>query len=286
MKLSFSTNAFVRYSVAKAVEKISSIGYEGVELLADIPHLYVHAITPSDIDRLKETLSWTGVAVTNVNANTVRGYYGRKLWDPVFEPSLANPDPTARKWRIDYCKKSIDLAVALGSPMVSITSGRSMPEITPERSMVLLRESLKEVLDYAAGRNIRIGMEYEQGLLIEFAGELAQLINEIDSPYFGANLDLGHSHLSGEEPEAAIRSLAGRIFHVHLEDIKNRKHYHLIPGLGDIDFNALLGILARCSYDGFLTVELYTYPFMPEEAARRAFDYLKALPFWTTEAKP
>lgn len=281
MKLSFSTNAFVRYSVVKAVEKISSIGYEGVELLADIPHLYVHAMTASDIDRVKETIAWTGVKVANVNANTVRGYYGRKLWDPIFEPSLANPDPTARKWRIDYCKKSIDLAHALGSPMVSITSGRSMPEITPERSMDLLRESLKEVIEYAEGRNIRIGMEYEQGLLIEFAGELAALLAEIDSPYFGADLDLGHSHLAGEDPEAAIRSLAGKIFHIHLEDIKARKHYHLIPGLGDIDFEALLGHLARHAYDGFLTVDLYTYPFKPEEAARRAFEYLKALPLQT-----
>ncbi|MCC6345999.1 MAG: sugar phosphate isomerase/epimerase [Nitrospirales bacterium] len=281
MKLSFSTNAFVRYSVVKAVEKISSIGYEGVELLADIPHLYVHAMTASDIDRVKETIAWTGVKVANVNANTVRGYYGRKLWDPIFEPSLANPDPTARKWRVDYCKKSIDLAHALGSPMVSITSGRSMPEITPERSMDLLRESLKEVIEYAEGRNIRIGMEYEQGLLIEFAGELTALLAEIDSPYFGADLDLGHSHLAGEDPEAAIRSLAGKIFHVHLEDIKARKHYHLIPGLGDIDFEALLGLLARHAYDGFLTVDLYTYPFKPEEAARRAFEYLKALPLQT-----
>ena len=40
MKLAFSTNAFVRYPVTEAVERIAAAGYEGVELLADVPHLY------------------------------------------------------------------------------------------------------------------------------------------------------------------------------------------------------------------------------------------------------
>ena len=43
----------------------------------------------------------------------------------------------------------------------------------------------------------RIGIEYEPGLLIERCEELLMLIEDMNSPYLGANLDLGHSHVLG-----------------------------------------------------------------------------------------
>ncbi len=118
-------------------------------------------------------------------------------------------------------------------------------------------------------------MEYEPGLLVERADELAGLIREIGAENFGANLDFGHSHLAGEVPSHVAGRLASRIFHIHLEDISNRKHYHLIPGEGDIDFEDIFRALAGIDYDGFVTVELYTFPENPEQAAGKAFDYLK-----------
>ena len=45
MKLSFSTNAFVRFSVPEAIEIIAKTGYSGVEILADVPHLYPFSTT-------------------------------------------------------------------------------------------------------------------------------------------------------------------------------------------------------------------------------------------------
>ncbi|MFZ5998540.1 MAG: sugar phosphate isomerase/epimerase family protein [Nitrospirota bacterium] len=283
MKLSFSTNAFVRYSVSRAVEKISEIGYEGVELLADIPHLYVHSITSSDIDKLQLTINRSGITVANINANTARGYYGRTFWDPLFEPSIANPQESVRKWRVEYTKKCIDLAQSLNSPTISITPGRMIPGTPPEASIDLLKESLRDILDCAAKKNIRIGIEYEPGLIIEYYEELAALLDAMDSPFLGANLDLGHSHVLGEDPEQVIRTLGEKIFHIHLEDIKARKHYHLIPGTGDIDFDALFSILEKYSYKGFVTIELYTYPYQAEEAARKSMEFLKHLPFWTAK---
>lgn len=284
MKLSFSTNAFVRYSVSQAVEKIADIGYDGVELLADIPHLYVHSITNRDLDRLREALDRSEIEVANVNANTAKGYYGRNFWDPLFEPSIANPNPSLRKWRIDYTKKCVDLARAVGAPSVSITPGRMIPGTMPEQSMDFLRESLRELIDHASERGVRVAMEYEPGLLIEYFMELAVLVSEMDSPFFGVNLDLGHSHVLAEDPETVIKTFGNKIFHVHIEDIRARKHFHLIPGTGDMDFEALFQILDRHGYAGFVTVELYTYPYQAEEAARKSFDYLARLSYWESRS--
>lgn len=282
IKLSFSTNAFVRYSVFRAVEKVADIGYEGVELVADVPHLYVHSITDTDIRKLKETVARARIRIANINANTAKGYYGRTFWDPLFEPSIANPDPTVRKWRIDYTKKCIDLAATLGCPNISLTSGRMIPGVELQQSADILRSSLREILDHAAERNIRVGIEPEPGLLVEYSGELESVLDDLGSPLLGVNLDLGHSHVVGEDPEAVVRTFADKIFHIHIEDIRSRKHYHLIPGTGDMDFESIFGILDKYSYDGFATVELYTYPYQPDEAARKSFSYLKGLSFWST----
>ncbi|MEW6352054.1 MAG: sugar phosphate isomerase/epimerase family protein [Thermodesulfobacteriota bacterium] len=277
MKLSFSTNAFVHYSVCDAVRRIAGIGYEGVELLADAPHLFADSISSAEVEDVRQVLQETGLAVANVNANTAIGYYGRQFWEPLFEPSLANPDSASRRWRIEYSKKCVDLAAALNAPCVSVTSGKLIPGTSPELSMDLLRQSLRELLEYAQHRSVRIGIEYEPGLLIERYRELTALIAQMDSPLLGANLDLGHSHVLGEDPETVIRGLSSRIFHVHIEDIKAMKHYHLIPGTGDVDFGRLFRILGDNGYEGFGTVELYTYPHQPGAAARQALDFLRSI---------
>lgn len=277
MRLSFSTNAFVNYSVFDAVERIGSLGYDAVELLADAPHLYADTVTESDLSRLRRSLEKAKLQVANINANTAVGYYGRTFWEPLFEPSLANPDSAARRWRVDYSKKCIDMASILEAPCVSITSGRPVPGALPEQSMALLRESLRELLEYAAEHSVKIGIEYEPGLLVERCEELAAVLSHVNSVHLGANLDLGHSHVLEENPETIIRDLGDRIFHVHMEDIKARKHYHLIPGTGDMDFNYLFELLRTYRYGGFVTVELYTYPHRAEHAAREALEFLRKL---------
>jgi fructoselysine 3-epimerase len=281
MKLSFSTNAFVEFPLPEAIEMIADIGYQGVEILADVPHLYPFSTTSSDLAKIVTALETTNLTVSNINANTAVGYYesigGRKFWEPLFEPSLANPDDDARGWRIEYTKKCIDMARTLSCANVSITSGRMVPGVRPDRSMEYLKQSLDDVLDYAAASGVRIGMEYEPGLLVERFEELDSLIREVGSQNFGANLDLGHSHVLRENPWEVIRGLSSKIFHVHLEDIRSGKHYHLIPGEGDINFEILLRALDSVSYDGFVTVELYTYPKTPGQAAKKAFEYLDKL---------
>ncbi len=275
LKLSFSTNAFVRFSVSEAIEIIAGAGYSGVEILADVPHLYPFSTTGAELAEVVSALEKNHIEPANINANTAVGYYGAKFWEPLFEPSLANPDEDARKWRVEFTKKCIDMARFLSCRNVSVTSGRMVPGVKPEKSLALLKQSILKIVEYAAGKNVRLGMEYEPGLLVERAEELADLILEIGAENFGANLDFGHSRLAGEAPSDAARMLASRIFHIHLEDISNRKHYHLIPGEGDIDFEDIFRALAAIDYDGFVTVELYTFPENPGQAAGKAFNFLE-----------
>lgn len=261
----------------EAVKLIAEIGYDGVELLADSPHLDPFKTSSDHLFELAASIRKLGLRVANVNANTAMGYYNAAFWEPLFEPSLANPERDKRQWRIAYTKRCLDFAEALGADCISITSGRAVPGTRPDDAVALLRESLEEVLVHAEKVGVRVGMEYEPGLLIERCEELVELMDTFRCPFFGANLDLGHSHVLGESPEKVVAALSPRIFHIHLEDIRGRKHYHLIPGLGDMDFSRLFDILDDNAYEGFATVELYTYPQDPVSAAGQALRYLRNL---------
>jgi len=280
VQLSFSTNAFTRHPLTEAVTAIAAIGYQGVEILADKPHLFASEAGPDFIGQLRELLTKSQLAVANINANTVCGYYNRPFWEPLFEPSLANPDPEARRWRLQYTKDSIDIARALGANVVSVTSGRMIPGLLPLESLAILRDSMAEVLAHAEQAGVRVGIEYEPGLLIENCGELITFLETMDSPWLGANLDLGHGHVAGEDLPTVIATLGEKIFHVHLEDIRAGKHFHLIPGEGTLEFEPILSALASQSYGGYVTVELYSYPHRAEEAARQAWHYLMQFPHW------
>jgi sugar phosphate isomerase/epimerase len=71
--------------------------------------------------------------------------------------------------------------------------------------------------------------------------------------------------------------MAGRIWNLHVEDIPGRKHYHMIPGEGTLDWSALRDALREIHYDRFATVELYTHTGDPHTAARKSYAFLSRL---------
>ena len=40
MKLAFSSNAYMHFSIEDTIEKIAALGYTGIEILADVPHAW------------------------------------------------------------------------------------------------------------------------------------------------------------------------------------------------------------------------------------------------------
>ena len=92
-------------------------------------------------------------------------------------------------------------------------------------------------------------IEPEPGLLIERFEQYLEFAGRIDSPWLGLNFDIGHAYCVGEEPQDWIARMAPHTKHYHLEDIAaTRKHAHLIPGRGAIDFPAVLREIARSGY--------------------------------------
>ncbi|NCO57285.1 MAG: xylose isomerase [Nitrospirae bacterium CG18_big_fil_WC_8_21_14_2_50_70_55] len=276
MELAFSTNAFTRTSLEVACTAIAAAGYGAVELLADRPHLWPPEIDRGGVAKLRRTLADLGLTVAALNANTAVGYYPAPPDEPLFGPDLCHPDPERRSWRSAFTHRALQVAAELGAGVVTITAGRARPGWSPEAAWPLLVDTVGALATVASELGVRLALEYEPGLLIERASQAVQLFAAVASPALGLNLDVGHAWVVGEEPAAVARALkTARLFHLHLEDIRDRVHYHRIPGEGEIDFAALFAALAEIGYDRAAAVELYTCIDAPEAAARAARAYLR-----------
>ena len=274
MKLAFSTNAYTRHPLTDALRGIRAAGFAGVEILADVPHAYPGSIDHATTDAVRRELDRLGLTVSNVNCNCTFGYWRHAPPEPYFEPSLISPDPKYRADRTQLILRTLDFARAVGAENVSITSGRCLGGMPPDRAARQFAESIRPILDRADALGVNVGIELEPGLFLEYVAELREWIDRLGHPRFGANLDIGHSVVIGEDIGEAVRALAGRIWNLHVEDLPGRKHYHMIPGEGDFNWIALRSALLDINYDRFLTVELYTHTEDPQGAADKSYKFL------------
>jgi sugar phosphate isomerase/epimerase len=259
LPLAYSTNGFTERSLEDALKLISEIGYTGVELLGDRPHWSADSGSKLKPQILRSILVDLNLSVSNVNGNTAMFAWPDWLPETIFEPSLSNSDPKIRQKRIDYCLALLDWAKEVGAPRVSVTSGRCPGQSLPEIETAYFIESLHILCERAAELGLQLSVEYEPGLLIERWTELLAVIQQVSHPSLGANLDLGHARCIGENPIEALVGLKDYLWNIHIEDIRGDKHYHLIPGEGDMPFGDITKTLRQIGYQGYLTVELYTY---------------------------
>lgn len=253
MKFAYSTNAYTEHDLPFALRDVAAAGFDGVEILCDVPHAPPNRIGDAEAREIARVLEGEGLTVSNLNVNTSHALEGSG--PEGFLPPLDAPE------KRDYVLRAVELAQLWGARNISIIPFRSSDA------------GLRGILEHAG--SVRIGIEYEPGLTYGDAASVHAAIQRMDDSNLGVNLDIGHAVVAGESIEASIALLAGRIWNVHVEDIRGRVHDHLIPGEGDIDFASVVEALSKTGYDGFLTLELYPYTRNPGEAGRRGLAHLK-----------
>jgi sugar phosphate isomerase/epimerase len=272
MAFGYSTNAFVRFSLFEAVEKIAHLGFQGVEIMCDRPHLYPHDFGPENLVRLQRLIQEQGLGVTNLNSFTLFAVGDTYL------PSWIESDRERRDIRIRHTLECLRLAQALGCANISVPPGGPLGGMSEREAFRRFYEGLEQVVPLAEELGVRVLVEPEPGLLMENSGQFRAFIREVRSPAVGLNFDVGHFFCAGEDPSVAFEELFEWVGHVHLEDIAaSRVHNHLIAGLGAISFPDVLRTMVRLGYRGHISLELYPYVDMPEDAGRESLEYLRPI---------
>ncbi|MFZ0931314.1 MAG: sugar phosphate isomerase/epimerase family protein [Syntrophobacteraceae bacterium] len=269
MKFAFSSNAFLHCTLSETISLLADIGYEGIEIMADVPHAYPLYFTDEEIRQTRKLLDRKRIQVSNLNA------FMHNADGDTYHPSWIEIDPAQRARRIEYTLRCIDLAEKLGAPHLSTEPGGPLDGISREEGLSHFLDGLRAVEGRARRKGIKILIEPEPGLLIENSSEFLETYKRLDPAVFGLNFDIGHFFCAGEDLSALVLQLKDCASHFHLEDIdSSRRHHHLMLGEGAIDIPGVLEIIETTGFAGYVTVELYTYSQNAGEAARRAFRYL------------
>ena len=275
LRLAYSSNAYMKFEIDAALARIAGLGYGGVELMADAPHLWPADTNHAKIDAVCRALDANGLTISNINA-----FMMNKIGDarqPYWHPSWIEPDRDYRRVRIDHTRAALTLARQLGAPCITTEPGGPVEGALPySKAMDLFVEGLKPIVEHAEREGVVLLVEPEPGLLIERFDQYLELRDRIDSPFLGLNFDIGHAYCVGEDPAEWIPKMAEHTRHYHIEDIAaSRIHHHLVPGTGAIDFAAVLRAIQGTGYNGWITVELYPFTDDPDAAGRDAKRYLE-----------
>jgi sugar phosphate isomerase/epimerase len=286
MRLAFSSNAYLRFSIEETIARIAALGYQGIELLADVPHAWPAGLLDEQKQAIRESLDRHCLTISNINAFMMNAIADPR--QPYWHPSWIDPDPHYRAIRREHTKRALRLARDLGAPCITTEPGGPLfAGHTWASAADIFYEELMPCIEVAEAVGIPLLIEPEPGLLIERFAEYLSFIERINSQFVGLNFDVGHAYCVGEDPQDWVAKMSAHTRHYHLEDIAaTRVHQHLVPGRGAIDFPATLAAIARTGYDGWLTVELYPYLDNPDSAAREAKKYLDPLVPGFATAKP
>jgi sugar phosphate isomerase/epimerase len=270
MVFGYSTNAFVKHPLLESVEKIARLGFGGVEIMGDRPHLYPPDYDDQKLRHLKERIAANGLAVTNINSFTLFAVGNTYL------PSWIEPDEKRRAIRVRHTLDSIKVARFLGCDNISVPPGGPLENgMTRKEAFRLFHQGLAQVLPESEAQGIRVLIEPEPDLLMENTAEFKAFIKDVRSDAVGLNFDIGHFYCAGENPAEAFEELFQWIGHVHIEDIAATRVYRqLIAGQGVIDFKAIFDTMVRLGYRRHISLELYPYVDMPEEAGRLSLAHL------------
>jgi sugar phosphate isomerase/epimerase len=268
-----STNAYTRVRLPEAIRRIRALGFDGLEILADTPHL-LPDWGDAEHAEVKSALDASDLAVSNVNANTAKYLDGLTPDAAGVGPTLIDPDPRRRGRRLGQILDAVVQTALLDGDAVCVCSGPRIPGQDDATSGRLLRISLEPVLALAEAKRIRVGIEYEPGFPIGDAASTRRLLDDMKSPWLGASLDIGHAVACGEDPAQTVEAFGDRIWNCHIEDIRGRVHRHPGSGEGDVDFGRIRRALEGIGYARHLTLALHTGADMPDESVR---DSLRAL---------
>lgn len=232
MRYGVCTWIFGDQPLQETAARLAAMGYDGVELMGDL--------TRYNGQEVNTALSEQGLSVLSLTPENV---------------DLAHPDEAVRQRALDYYYGLLDLAGAVGSPIVCCHGavGRIRAVTSYEEERRVFSEGVRHIAERAQASNLRIALEvlnrYEAHLL-NTAQETLQFVHDVGMDNVGILLDAYHMNIEEADPRSALLAAGRQLFLFHAAD-SNRK----AVGRGHTDFGGLMHTLHDIGYDGTVIVE-------------------------------
>ena len=233
MKLGANSVLFGGYDMETAFKYIAMAGYDGIEVSA--------------IDGMSEHLvlaRWQEIAP---EIKRLASVYNLEL--------LAMENPSRNP---ELMEKAMQAAVEAGIPIINCgPGGKTGDDSTFQQSL----DEIGVVERMAEKYGITLCVKAHVGNYVYNTPTTLKLMNAINSPNFGIDMDPSHIYRANENPVEAIAAVISKVKHVHIRDCKGRQQGPGNPenqanGRGDIDLVGYLRVLHENGYTGPVDLEI------------------------------
>lgn len=238
-------------SIERAVSDIAAAGYAGIEMFDG--NLFDYADRPEELQGL---LSDAGLELASAYTG------GNFIYSEILDEELVRVSRAAK------------LAQLFGAGSLVVGGGARRSSGTRPEDYQALGSALDQVCDIAEAHGLVACYHPHLTTIVESPDELDRLMPLTRMAFCP---DTGHLAAGGGDPAALIRSYGNRLQHVHLKDVRLEPLEFVPLGQGSIDFSDVLAAVHESGYDGWLMVELDSYPGDPAEAAQISKAYLDRL---------
>jgi sugar phosphate isomerase/epimerase len=161
---------------------------------------------------------------------------------------FGHPPGEKRNAEIARCKQWIDYAEILGAPVIRIFAGHQQKDQTEAQAHSLMVAAIEECCEYAGTRGVHLALENHGGPTATAEGLLA-FVRDVNSPWFGVNLDSGNFH--GDDPYGELAQIAPYALNAQVKVVMSGPEKKKVPA----DFKRLAKILREAHYRGYVVLE-------------------------------
>jgi sugar phosphate isomerase/epimerase len=209
------------------------------------------------------------------------------LWvDPKFKfGQFTNADPKLRREALDLCKRTTDIAQHMEAHVMvywPAQDGYDYPfQIDHRAALNGLVENLAAWCDYSPDQRIVIeykAWEPRSRILLPTIGHCMTIVNEINRPNLGINIDMGHAFMMKENlaESISLASRYGKLFHTHWNDNWKLFDDDIIPGTVNLwETLEALYWLDEWGYDGWFGLDLFPYREDPAQVVDQTIKNLR-----------
>ncbi len=140
-------------------------------------------------------------------------------------PDFTQPDPLLLEREIVREKRMIEVTAFFGGQFCRVLSGQRQPGLTRENGVAQVVRVITDLLPFAEEHGVVLTMEnhYKDNYwqYPEFAQKMdifVEIVEQINSPWFGVNYDPSNTILAGEDPLALLERVKHRVVTMHASD--------------------------------------------------------------------
>ena len=195
-------------------------------------------------------------------------------------PDFTQPDPELLQAEIEREKRMIELTAFFGGRFCRVLSGQRRPGLSREAGVTQVVRVLKSLLPFAEKHDVVLTMEnhYKDNYwqYPEFAQKIdifIEIVEQIDSPWFGVNYDPSNTILAGEDPIELLKKIKHHVVSMHasdryltsgtIEDLRKEEDSvgyasrlaHGVIGKGINDYDAIFSTLSEVGFNSWISIE-------------------------------